>query len=209
MKSDPSKHSQHILETGTATVTSGGHWFHATRETVDKFIPGLLQRRPYEKLVQDAVVWIESADSLALLLFFLLVFGTGTAIAAAAAILFYLIWYFYKSAFVTIILTPVLRLLNSDVMQIGVAAVALSVLGMNGNYTGLAIGILYFFLFKVGLLRLFLGWALAKRPAKGLPLNDRVLKIILVRYAYKEDLKTPQLDQLEEQIKAFMLKLKS
>ncbi|MEX2600805.1 MAG: hypothetical protein WD355_04095 [Balneolaceae bacterium] len=209
MNSDESRHSQHILETGTATVTSGGHWFHATREKVDQFIPGLLKRQPYEKLIQDAVVWIESADSLALLLFFLLVFLAGTTVATVAALLFYFIWYFNKSAFVALILTPVLRLLNSDVIQIGVAALALSVLGMNGVYAGVGIGILFFFLFKVGLMRLFLGWLMSKRAGAGLPLNDRVLKIILVRYAYKEDLKTPQLDRLEEQIKAFMLKLKS
>jgi len=48
-------HAQNVLESKTATVTSGGHWFNATRETVKEFVPGLLKKQEYESLVMKAV----------------------------------------------------------------------------------------------------------------------------------------------------------
>src|SRR5690625_5829195 len=67
-------HTQNVLESGFATVTSGGHWFHATRDTVKSVVPGLLQRYDYKELILSAVAWIDSTDSLSLILFFILVF---------------------------------------------------------------------------------------------------------------------------------------
>ncbi|MEX0995333.1 MAG: hypothetical protein WD599_07365 [Balneolaceae bacterium] len=189
-----------------ATVTSGGHWFNATRETVKKFVPGLLKRHPYEKLVKNAVVWIESADSLSMVLYFILVFTTTTLIATLSVILFYLWWFFYKSAFVNIPATPILKFLNLDVIQLGVAAFALSFLGIEGIYAGLLIGILFFFLFKIGLLRMGLERWNAKRSDHTLSLNDRVFKMILIRYAIYEDLNPPEVEHLEKHIKETLLK---
>ncbi|MEX0769720.1 MAG: hypothetical protein WD035_03250 [Balneolaceae bacterium] len=203
------KHSQFIFETGVATVSSGGHWFNATRETVEKFVPGLLKRQDYEKLIKKAVAWIESADSLSMILYFVLVFTTNVWIASLAVIPFYLGWFYYKSAFINLPTTPILQFFNLDSIQLGVAAVALSFLGIEGMYSGLMIGILYFFLFKVGLLRMGLEKWNAKRSQENLTLNDRVFKMILVRYAIYENMNPPEVERLEEHIKETLLKHKT
>lgn len=204
-----SSHSQHILETGIATVTSGGHWFNATRETVEKFVPGLLKRHDYEKLVKSAVAWVESTDSLSLILYFVLVFSINTWVATGVVILFYFGWFFYKSAFVNIPTTPLFKFFNLDIIQLGVAAVALSFLGIEGIYSGLIIGIIFFFLFKVGLLRMGLNGLIAKKTSDSLTPNDRVFKMILIRYAIYENLNPPEIERLENHIKEALLKRNS
>lgn len=200
-------HAQNVLESKTATVTSGGHWFHATRDTVNEFIPGLLKKQEYETLVMNAVTWIESADSIALILFFILIFITPVWFAAGFSAGFYFFWYYNKSAFVNIFATPLLKFLNHDAVQIGVAAIALSLLGIQGNYSGLLIGLIFFFLFKVGLLRLLMGRIEAKRK-KDMTLNDRVLKMILIRYSIYEDVVPPEISSIEDHLKEAFLKFK-
>lgn len=200
--------AQNVFESGILTVTSGGHWFHANRKTVEAFVPGLLEEVGFEDLVLDAVTWIESTDSIALLLFFALVFHIPTLPAAGITILFWFLWYYYKSAFVNLITMPLLRLINMDMLQIVVAAVALSLLGMWGYYWGVLAGVLYFFLFKVSLLRMAMDRIEARRGVRGLPLNDRVLKMVLVRHAIRENLVPEEASKLEEQVRDTILKMK-
>jgi hypothetical protein len=201
-------YKQNVLESKVATVTSGGHWFNVTRKAVNEFVPGLLKKQDYEKLILTAVTWIESADSLALILFFILVFLTPFWIAASVSILFYFFWFYLKSAFVTITFTPILKVLNHDALQIGVAAVALSLLGIEGNYGGLITGIFYFFLFKVGLMRLLMDRIEVKKQRVGLQLNDRVLKMVLIRYSIYEDVTPPEVNDMEDYLKESFLKFK-
>lgn len=171
-------------------------------------MPGLLEVQEFDRLILDAVTWIESTDSLSLLLYFALVFLLPAEAAVAFTVFFYAIWYFWKSAFVSLVATPLLKLLNLDVLQIGVAALALTFLGMWGNYTGVLFGILFFFLFKVGLLRLLLIRLGADHWKGSLPLNDRVLKMILVRHSIREDLTPPEVEKLEESIRDGVLAVK-
>lgn len=199
MKSKRS-HSIHVMETPVSTVTSGGHWFYATSKTVDRFVPGLLKEHPFEKLISKAVTWIDSADSLAMLLFFVLAFIINVWIAALVALLFHVWWYFSKSAFVTRFFTPLLKFFNYDIVQLTVAAVVLSFMGINGMYTAVVIGIIFFFLFKIGLLRRLWDRLDSSRNSDKLPLNDRVLKMILIRYAMYENMPPPEVKELDQHV---------
>lgn len=195
-----SENSQHIFESGRTTVTSGGHLFNATSETVEQFVPGLLKLHPYEKLINTAVRWIESTDSISLYLYFALVFNIGVVTATGAALLFHFFWFFKKSAFVNLPMTPALKLFNSEFALFLVSAVALSLLGIGGNYEGLFVGIVFFFLFKVGLLRRILNYYATRYINGGLPLNDRVFKMVLIRYSLYENMPPPEIRELDEHV---------
>lgn len=203
---ESSKDDINILETNLYTVTSGGHWFNATSQTVDEFVPGLLEKHSFDKLISKAVLWIDSTDSIALLLYFILVFTTDTILAAAVALLFHIWWYFYKSAFVNLLFMPVINILNKDFTQLLIAAVALSFLGINENYLGLLIGVIYLFLFKVGLLRLLLNKILQGKLKSRLPLNDKVFKMVLIRYAMYEDIAPPEVEKLDKHVQNAIMK---
>lgn len=193
-------HSENILETPVSTVTSGGHWFHATRETIEDFVPGLLKEYKFEELIKKAVVWINSADSLAMILYFALVFIINPWIAAVIALVFHAFWYHKKSAFVNIVMTPLLSFFNMDFFQLLLAALILSYMGMSGMYTAVVIGIIFFFLFKVGLLRR--GWdKLQERKTDDkLPLNDRVLKMVLIRYSIYKNMPPDEVKKLDQHV---------
>lgn len=199
-------HSQNILETPVSTVTSGGHWFHATRETINDYVPGLLEKYDFETLIKKAVTWIDSADSLALMLYFALAFLINPWIAAGIALGFHAFWYHKKSAFVNIVMTPILSFFNMDFFQLLLAALVLSYMGMSGMYTAVVLGIIFFFLFKVGLLRL--GWNKLqdKKSAKKLPLNDRVLKMVLIRYSMYQNMPPKEVEKLDRHVQEAVLK---
>ncbi|MDZ7717241.1 MAG: hypothetical protein U5K72_00265 [Balneolaceae bacterium] len=199
-------HSQNILETSVSTVTSGGHWFHATRETIEDYVPGLLDKYDFEALIKKAVTWIDSADSLALILYFILAFLINPWIAAGIALGFHVFWYHKKSAFVNIVMTPILSFFNMDFFQLLLAALVLSYMGMSGMYTAVVLGIIFFFLFKVGLLRR--GWDKLqdKISDEKLPLNDRVLKMVLIRYSIYQNMPPKEVEKLDRHVQDAVLK---
>ena len=199
-------HSQNILETPFSTVTSGGHWFHATRETIKEYVPGLLDKYNFETLIKKAVSWIDSADSLALILYFVLAFIVNPWIAAGIALGFHALWYHKKSAFVNIVMTPLLSFFNMDFFQLLLAALVLSYMGMSGMYTAVVLGIIFFFLFKVGLLRR--GWDKLqdKKTDDKLPLNDRVLKMVLIRYSIYQNIPPKEVEKLDHHVQEAVLK---
>ena len=199
--SSRNSHSVNILETPFSTVTSNGHWFHATRDTVNKYVPGLLKKYSYEDLITKSVAWIDSADSIAMLLYFALAFTVNPWIAIITAPLFHYWWYHNKSAFVNIPFLTVVNLINKDLFQLLIAAVALSFMGISGMYLAVSFGILYFFLFKVSLLRRL--WDKLDQSSKKdkLPLNDRVLKMVLIKYALYENMPPVEIERLENHVR--------
>lgn len=165
-----------------------------------------MKKYPFEELISKAVIWIDSADSLAMILFFGLAFLINPWIAALIALVFHYWWYHQKSAFVNRILTPLLSLFNKDFFQLLVAAVVLSFMGITGMYTAVVLGIIFFFLFKIGLLRRFWDWVNAKKQsADKLPLNDRVLKMVLVRYSLYENMPPKDVEKLDRQVQKAVL----
>lgn len=198
MKRD--SHSTTILETPVSTVTNSGHWFHATRETINDYVPGLLKIYPFKELISKAVVWIDSADSLAMILYFVLAFLMPPWIAALISLLFHFVWYQKKSAFVSLPFTPVLSVINRDFFQLLLAAIVLSYMGMSGMYTAVGLGIITFFLYKIGLLRRLWDRMENKTAEKKLPLNDRVLKMVLIRYSMYQNIPPKDVKKIDEHV---------
>jgi len=201
-----STHKINILESPVSTITSAGHWFFATRSTVEEYVPGILKKHSFESLIQKSIVWIDSADSIAMLLFFALAFTINPWLAAGITLLFHFWWYFNKSAFVSIGLTPVLRILHLDFFQLLTAGILLSLMGINGMYLALFFGVVFFFLFKIGLMRRFWDRFDKKKVTDKLPLNDRVLKMLLVRYSIKEDIAPEEIQKLEDHVQEAVIK---
>jgi len=193
-------HKVNILESPVSTISSSGHWFFATRKTIEEYVPGILEKYSFESLIRKSIVWINSADSLGMVLFFILAFIINPWIAAALTFLFHGWWYFSKSAFVSVSLTPVLSVLNHEFVQLLIAGVALSFMGMNGMYLALGFGTLIFFLFKLGLMRRVWDKVDKNKKSNQLPLNDRVLKMLLVRLSIKENIAPNDVQRLEDHV---------
>lgn len=197
MKNSRRRSDSLFLETQLGIVTRTGDWFHTNRKHIKEFVPGLLKERTLQQLVEEAIAWVRSADSLALTLLLGLLFVIHPVFAAVIAIAFHFFWYRTKSSFVTVYLGKLLKLLNTDGYLLVSSLVVLSFMGMDGRYLSVGIGLLFFFLMKLGLLKML--WdKLEQDDPEGLSLNDRVFKMILVKYAMHFGKSPNQVKDMEE-----------
>ena len=191
---------QFFLETKMGIVTQTGAWFHTTSKQIESFAPGLLQKVSLAELIKEAHAWVKSADSLGLILLYLLLFLINPWIAAVVALAFHWGWYHYKSGFVVGGAGSVLRVLNSDAFLFVVAFVSLSILGFQQEYVAVGIGILFFFGLKPGFLRK--GWdKMNKQKTNQLTPNDQVLKMVIIKRSIWADTAPADVQQMEDRLK--------
>lgn len=207
IKHRPRGTTELFAETQLGIVTRKGEWFHTTSEEIEEYVPGMLDELSLDRLIRDAQAWVRSADSLALTLLMVLFFVTEAWLAALSALAFHWLWYTYKSALANRFLGSLFRYLNKDGYLMIISLVALSYLGMSGNYVAVALGLIFFFLMKLGLLNKV--WNRLHFYGKGLPtLNDRMLNMLIVKYAIYEDVAPPAVSEMEERFKEMALKRK-
>lgn len=196
-----------FLETKLGIVTRTGDWFHTTSKHIKEFVPGLLEKRSLDLLVEEAIAWVRSADSLSLTLLLLLLLFIHPIFAAVIAIAFHFFWYRFKSGFVTIYLGKVLKFMNKDGYLLMTSLVIISLLGIDGQYLAVGIGLVFFFLMKLGLLKML--WdKIDKDSGNHLTLNDRVFKMILVRYAMFYNMAPAEVQTMEERFKELAISRK-
>lgn len=206
VKHKPRGTDQLFMETKLGIVTRSGEWFHTTTESIREFVPGLLKKVPLDVLIKDARAWVRSADSLALTMLLGLLLYVNPWLAALATIAFHWVWYNYKSAVANRWFGKIFYLLNTDAYQVVIALIVLSLFGMWGNYLALSIGIAFFFVFRLGLLNKL--WN-RLTVTKSLTLNDRMLKMLIVKYAMHENVAPSTVEQMEEQFHEAALRMKN
>jgi|SRR5690625_4005428 len=200
MRKHQPRSQQLYLETRMGIITHTGDWFHTTSEHIEQFVPGLLNERSLDHLVKEAVAWLRSADSLALTLVLILLIYIHPFAAAAIAVAFHFFWYRFKSGLVTIYMGKLLKMMNSDGYLLLLSLVIISYIGMQGNYVAGSVGLVFFFLMKLGLLNRL--WdKIDEDKADQLSLNDRVFKMILMKYAIYFDLAPSEVQSMEKKIK--------
>lgn len=196
-----------FLETKLGIVTRTGDWFHTTAKHIKQFVPGLLKKRSLDELVEEAVAWVRSADSLSLTLLLVLLLVIHPIFAAIIAIAFHFFWYRFKSGFVTIYMGKLLKLMNKDGYLLMTSLVVISLVGMDGQYLAAGVGLVFFFLMKLGLLKRLWDKIDEDKPDK-LSLNDRVFKMILVKYAMHYNLAPEEVQSMEDTFKELAISRK-
>ncbi len=190
-----------MVELPDGITTSNGNWYHTTSEAIQQYIPGLLKKYEIEKIIKNADHWVSSSNGLSLILYLVLVLlGADAFISAGIALLFFLFWYYNTSAFVTPVLNAVARLFHFDGFLYVATAASLIYLSMQGNQTPMWVGLGLFFLFKVGLLKMFLTWISSKRSAQKAARQDRILNMLLVRYGIKEGLYSGNIQNMQDSL---------
>lgn len=199
-----------MMELSDGITTSNGNWYHITTEQIKKYVPGLLTEYPLEDLVRKADDWLKSADGLSLFLYFILVYCSVTSsVAAVISMAFFLFWYFNTSAFVTPVLSPVMKVITNDGVVYMVTAFlligisfndTLQQYGINVEFQALWYGIALFFLFKVGLLRLLIRFMYSRRQLEGPQMQDRILNMLLIRYGMKTGTLTRGVQQMQDEL---------
>ncbi len=190
-----------FAETQMGIVTRFGDWFHITSEQIEEFVPGLLKKIELEQLVRSAQAWVKSADSLSMILALIMLVSFNPLVAAGLTLIFHFGWYINKSSLVAISVDSVLELLYKDGTQLVVSLVVLSYLGLMGQYLAVGIGLIFFFILKLGLLKKVWDKIFLRLKDGPLTLNDRVMKMVIIKYAIYENVAPDEVQKMEEQIK--------
>ncbi|MDZ7715825.1 MAG: hypothetical protein U5J95_06385 [Balneolaceae bacterium] len=198
-KYTPRGNKELFLETKLGIVTRTGQWFHTTQEAIEEFAPGLLQEYDISTLIKDALAWVRSADSLSLTLLMILLFLVNPWLAALATLSFHWIWYNFKSSLVNRFFGKLFSYMNKDAYLLVIAFTGLSMMGIQEQYLALGIGVIFFFLLKIGLLNML--WdRLSATNNQRLSLNDRVLKMVIIKYAIYEGIAPPSVQTMEDKM---------
>lgn len=205
VKHQPRGTDQLFMETKLGIVTRSGEWFHTTTDSIREYVPGLLKKVPLDVLIKDARAWVRSADSLALTLLLGLLLYVNPWLAALATVAFHWVWYNYKSAIANRWFGSLFSVMNTDAFQVLLALIVLSLFGMWANYLALGIGIAFFFIFRLSLLNKL--WD-RLTSSKKLSLNDRMLKMLIVKYALHENVAPAGVEQMEQQLQEAALRIK-
>ncbi len=190
----------HFIETPRGVFTSAGNWFHITTKGLEKYAPGLLKKHSMEKLIKRAEVWIRSADNIGILLFMLVLYYQGLFVAALVTLFFIPVWHINKSSFISIPLTAILTVTDKEVFVVLISVFVLSWMGITEQYLSVVTGIVIFCVLKFGWFRMLVEWLYSKTIDRTLLLNDRVLKMIILKYAIKEDIPVKEVDAMEKEI---------
>lgn len=199
-----------MMELPDGITTSNGNWYHITSEQIEDYTPGLLKKYSLERIIKEADAWVKSADGLSLLLFFLLVYISVTPwIAALVSLVFFLIWYFNTSVFLALAASPIIKLITTDgfayvassVLLMGIAfSEFISTYGIYVDFSALWIGLILFFFFKVGLLRLLIRFIQSKSSTSGTEIQDRILNMLLIRYGMKSGILTGKVNEMQDRL---------
>jgi hypothetical protein len=190
----------HYIETPRGIFTSAGNWFHITGAALDKYAPGLLEIHSLETMIKKAEVWIRSADNIGIILFMLLLYLSGPWPAVLITLFFVPVWHINKSSVINLPLTGLLTVIDKEIVVVIVAMLVLSWMGVTGEYLSVFLGVAVFCVLKFGWLRFLVEWVYEKLLHGTLLLNDRVLKMIIINYAIRENIPVKEVDAMEKEI---------
>lgn len=190
-----------MVELPDGITTSNGNWYHITSKQIQKYIPGLLKKYSIEKVIRNTDYWVGSSNGLALVIYLVLALaGVDAFISSAISVIFFLIWHFNTSAFVTPKLNLLVRLFDFDGFLYVASAGSLIYLSMQGEFTAMWMGLILFFLFKVGLLKLLLKWIASKKNTGKIEHQDRILNMLLIRYGMKEGIYSDDIQSMQDSL---------
>ena len=200
-----------MMEMPDGITTSNGSWYHITSRQIEQYVPGLQKKVILERLIQQADAWVLSADALSLLLFFLLAYlAVNPLFAFIIAIIFYLVFYFNTSAIVGVQLSKLMLIFSNDgflyalsaVLLIGISigGTPLALISINVDTIAIWYGVALVFLFKVGIMRLFLKFIVAKFSKGGIERQDRILNMLLIRYGMHYGILTKGVNEMQDEL---------
>ncbi|MEX0772454.1 MAG: hypothetical protein WEB89_05960 [Balneolales bacterium] len=196
-----------FIETPKGIFTAAGNWFYTTVEKLRSYAPGLFRKHSVEEIITDAEVWIRSADSLSITLFMFTLFVVGIEAAVIVTLLFLPFWHLNKSAFINYSATKLMKLIDKEAFLILLSVMVLSWMGMTGQYVSLVVGLFFFLVLKFGGYRKLVE-SYYRRKVNKIPLNDRILKMVVLRYAMYEDVNVEEVRKMEADVLNMISKYK-
>jgi hypothetical protein len=200
--------SSEFVETPAGIFTRNGNWYYVTSGLIRGISPELLAFKSLDELVSDAEIWVKSTDAVTVLVFILLIQMIPIPLALLTSIGVLYMWQLSKSALVGTYSTTVLKVLTNDGFILISAVASISYLGIQQQYYELFTALVFFMVFRFGWLRKLFDTFYQKRSGS-ITLNDRVMKMVVIKSAIQHRVEIPGLRSMEQQIIDAMTKHKN
>jgi hypothetical protein len=183
----------------TGIFTASGNWFRVSVSDLEAYAGPLLRRVPIVRVLEGAESVLRAPQTLAIwMLLVVLLMATPTE-AAIATFVVLLGWSVVGPGLVLPGMLPVLRVLETVWLQGGAFVAGLSLLGTSGATSAVWVGLAGFVLLRWGLLARLTEPIARRLRARlyALPLEDQALRAVIIRYALRERVSLPQIDDME------------
>lgn len=197
-----------FVETPAGIFTRNGNWYYMTTELIKKLSPEVLSQKSLDDIVNDSETWVRSSDSVAVWTFIILIHLIPVSLAFFTAIGVLYLWHLGKSALISKPLTLVVRFLSNESVILVAAVASISYLGIAELYTELFLSLLFFLVLRFGWLRKLFDRFYQQRSG-AMTLNDRVMKMVVVKTAIAYRLEVPGLRAMEQELIDAMTRNKS
>lgn len=197
-----------FVETPAGIFTKNGNWYYMTSELIRKLSPEVLSNKSLDDIVKESETWVRSSDSVAVWVFILLMHLVPVSLAFFTAIGVLYLWHLGKSALVSKPLTLVVQFLSTESVVLIAAVASISFLGVSGLYADLFFSLLFFLVLRFGWLRKLFD-TFYQRKSDSMTLNDRVMKMVVVKTAISNRLEVPGLRAMEQELIDAMTRNKS
>jgi hypothetical protein len=191
-----------FVELPTGIFTAEGIWFHTSESLLRDFAGTAVDRKGLSTLFREAAAWFRSSGTVAVLYLAVALHWLPVTAAAISSIVIFLLWRSFFSHFVLVPLVRASIMLGRPLVQGIVYIVSLSLLGIEGAYAGLIVGLAGFVLYRWGIVEWLFSRLKTLFPGEEspLPLPDRILRALLLRYTVAFGEVNPSIEEYEAKI---------
>lgn len=193
-------------ESSDGIVTIDGGRFHTTESDLRAFAPEVVDRYGMESLLSMASTWNRLPSTKGLFVLIALLPYTAVWQAAAASILVWLFGRVVSPSTVFLALVRPVSWMSHPVVQGLLYVLILSLLAAQDNYAAVGAGLAGFIVFRWGLLDRVLGGIVSalRKPLSPLPVQDAILRNLIVRAALKHGYSVGGTDVMQRRILEIM-----
>ena len=191
-----------FVELPTGIFTADGIWFHTSESYLREFAGPIIDRIGIATLLSQAGSWMRSADTAGSFCLVILLLITSPAMAALASVVLYLMWNALVPALVFPSFIRFFSLLSAAWIHGLIYVLILSWLGAGGMISSVIVGLIGFVLLRWGIVRNLIDRipAMKNKSGRMLPIADRILRSLMVRYAISFRITLPSTEEFERRI---------
>ncbi len=173
------------VDTPRGIFTDAGNWFRTREAWVADYAQGVIERKSLGHLLADAEIWMRSPQTLALWALLPMVYFMPPVWALVSCISVFATWKLVGPAMVSRTAMPILRIMDSVLVQASAFVVALSVAAAQSRFAIVGTCLGAFIALRWGLPEIVLRPVLRPvlRRWYRLPASDHVLRAFIIRSA--------------------------
>ncbi len=193
-----------FADTGRFIVTDHGTVYSSTEVSLEEYAPGLLDRVPLGRVLEESDLWLRLPMNLSLWVLPAGLLQGGPWIGATGMVSMYVAAAVLTPSGFSVYAVPVARLLDRVTLQALYFILTLSIMAQTGRFPELWTGVAGFVVLRWSLLSRLLEPAVerAARALYRMPVADQVLRSVITKHAIRLGISIPSLKRIEDDVRS-------